>query len=535
HKYHYFMIVIVALLYAIDANLYYSSWGTKINVKAFLFLNTPEMVVGAVDYKYRLILLALFVVQAFIGIYFYRKKIVSTYHSIDFSPLKIIPIFLILSGLIFIGIRGGLQEIPVNQGHVYYSHNPTLNTAAVNSLWNLGNTVFQNQQLNVNTYQKLDEEYAQSLVDDLYYVEKDTTISLFTLEKPNIVFITLEGVNANVLPYYGAEENHAPTMQTLIENHALLFPNFYSSGYRTDQGLAALMSGFPAQPLTTISAQPEKYAKLPSFPHDLQTMGYDCHFYFGGEAEFGSFKSFLMYSGFDPIIDFEDYPQEQLTQKLGAPDEFLFQKVDELLDTPSEPFYAHIMTQTTHEPYDMPFNEGVYDDRDRYLNTVTYTDSVLGDYLEKVMKKSWYENTIFILTCDHAHPLPGNYWYSDPNRFHIPFMLFGEPLKNEFIATQNTLFCSQTDIPATILKQLGQDNTSAYKWSKDMMNPYSKEFAFFVYVNGYIMQTPTSLNGWEYNYDVGVAESYHAAGDSILRLHQGQSYMQQMFQSYLDF
>ena len=47
-------------------------------------------------------------------------------------------------GILILGLRGGLREIPINQSDAYFSQNQVLNVAGVNSMWNMGNVFFQN-------------------------------------------------------------------------------------------------------------------------------------------------------------------------------------------------------------------------------------------------------------------------------------------------------------------------------------------------------------------------------------------------------
>ncbi len=138
--------------------------------------------------------------------------------------------------------------------------------------------------------------------------------------------------------------------------------------------------------------------------------------------------------------------------------------------------------------YLLSFNDGISEERQRYLNTVSYLDSVLVKSINEWKKYAWYKNTIFILTSDHAHFLPGNYDVDANERYHIPFAIFGEPLKADFVGKQNSNIYSQLDIPKSILKQLNIESED-FAWSKNIMNPFSKHFAFYTFVEGYLLKT----------------------------------------------
>jgi phosphoglycerol transferase MdoB-like AlkP superfamily enzyme len=119
-----------------------------------------------------------------------------------------------------------------------------------------------------------------------------------------------------------------------------------------------------------------------------------------------------------------------------------------------------------------------------YLNSVVYDDRQLGKFFEEAKKEKWYDSTIFILVADHSHGTPKNYTYESPEFNHIPLLIYGGALKEEFRGVKNDRLGSQTDIASTLLHQLGY-NTGTYRWSKNLMNPYTQQFAFYTFDVGF--------------------------------------------------
>ena len=60
---------------------------------------------------------------------------------------------------------------------------------------------------------------------------------------------------------------------------------------RTDRGLVAILSGYPAQPTTSIMKYPRKTENLPSIPRSLKANGYNLQYYYGGDANFTNMRS----------------------------------------------------------------------------------------------------------------------------------------------------------------------------------------------------------------------------------------------------
>ena len=524
--YYSFVSSSIIIINLIDIHLF-SYWNSKTSAKAISYLNSLGMVVSSAGVKNVILLFVMFALSAIFC--YYAMGIIIKKSTLDkqsrIQTLVTIPIML---GLCILGIRGGLREIPINQSDAYFSDNIVLNVAGVNSLWNLGNVFFQNtNNLTENPYKTMSDEKAEALFKQLYLVEKDTSISLFNIARPNIVYIAMEGVNANCIQAFNAKNNYMPAVSKIMEE-AYSFANMYATGMRTDQGLVSILSGFPALPLHTIGAQPEKFQALPSFSLALKAENYTNTFFFAGEPEFGSFKAFLVHNGFGKIYDLSDYKKDELSQDLGAPDEVLFNRFTKDMKAPQEPFFSLMLTQTTHEPFDMPFNDKVSDDAQRYINTVSYLDSVIGLWYEACKQQSWFDNTIFILSSDHSHTFPERYWYTDKERYHIPFFIFGAPLKEAYRGKVNTQLVNQTDIPFSLAKQLKLAPQN-FEFSKDMMNPYSPEFSSFIHIHG---NNWITKNGQcSVNYEI--TNNFKDEADSCLL--KNAAYFQYTFQKYMDY
>lgn len=57
------------------------------------------------------------------------------------------------------------------------------------------------------------------------------------------------------------------------------FDQVYASGDRTDKGLAAIYSAYPAQPQSSIIKIPSKAERLPSLSKTLAKYQYNCSFF----------------------------------------------------------------------------------------------------------------------------------------------------------------------------------------------------------------------------------------------------------------
>ena len=68
--------------------------------------------------------------------------------------------------------------------------------------------------------------------------------------------IIAESFSAHLMPSLGGEPI-AVRLDSIAQS-GMLFTNFYASSFRTDRGIPAILSGFPAQPNTSLMKYVEK-------------------------------------------------------------------------------------------------------------------------------------------------------------------------------------------------------------------------------------------------------------------------------------
>ena len=423
-------LIISCLIIAIGDTGLHMIWGAKINGKALSYLAFPkEAILSFTAVPYLLFILIL-LFQIAIAYYIYKKIAMpetitntSIFYKILFS--------LIVPAIMIIAIRGGFQPNPINKSWVYYSKHSTLNYAALNGFWNLME-LFVKPEIKTNPYQYFPKQRAEKLVKKMHESTIDSTEIVITSEQPNIVFILLESVSAECMYKLNGIKGVMPGMDSLT-NNGLLFTNFYANGFRTEQGHISIFTGFPAQPKTTIMREFGKFEKLPNLGQILKQNGYSNNYYYSGNTDFANTEIFFRLSGFEKILNENNYPWQRHTD-WGAYDEELFACHLKEADKDQQPFFSVIMTSTNHEPFDADV-ENVFEansTKNRYKNTVHYTDQCIKNYLEKAKTKSWYTNTLFIIMSDHAHNYPHNRSANDPERHHIPFLLYGDVLNKKY-------------------------------------------------------------------------------------------------------
>lgn len=511
----------------------YSEWKTKLTYKVIKYLSHPSEIYNSAETGIFFFLLILLILIFSAGLMVYLKffylNLVNIKRNLWFSLL-----FLILTPvLLFMGMRGGIQQIPINQSESYYSRHNILNLASVNNGFNLYISIFENlANFNRNPYIFMDHDMAERIVSDIYRVPKDSTIRILKNPRPNIVILIMESWSADLIEDLGGETGITPKFKEL-EKNGILFDRIYASGARSEQGMACIFGGFPAHPVSSITVQPDKFVKLPSLVHLLKDQGYSSSFYFGGQLIYGNIKSYIFFNGFDKIMEVYDFPDYIPRGKLGIHDEYTlsYQLTD--LGNMRQPFLSVLFTVSTHSPWDQPYPKPMkWGDNEReYINAAYYTDHCLGTYFENAKKEPWFDNTLFIIVADHSHNSYRN-WHPHSREYHkIPLLFYGNVIKEEFRGKIWHKMGNQHDIPATILAQMGIPS-NAFHWSKNLFNPFIPDFAYFASEDGAGWIRPDAY----FSFDAGPNYFYFneippELQDSVLR--EGKAYLQMVFAEYL--
>lgn len=479
------LIVLFSIISVVNFNIY-REWGSKVNAKAIGFaISTPTEAMASSASSPIGLSLALLVLLITISI-FMQRWIVSRKLNFGSNPVWLRAIVsILLFAVTFLLIRGGLRGSPITQSMAYFSKEQLLNQAAVNTEWNLLRSSLSERMASKNPYVYFDPRKADQLVKDLFTVEKDSTIQVLKTNKPNVVLVIIESFTADLTQTLGNETGITPHFDTLMHK-GLLFDRVYASGNRTDKGIVASLAGFPTLASGSVVKWPEKMQKLPAISKSLYKNGYQTSFYYGGESEFDNYKAFILSHDYQRLVDRNNFKGNDMQSTWGKYDEAVFGRQLQDLNSEKQPFFSTLLTLTNHEPYSLPGKPkfGNSDNVAKFKSTAYYTDSCINAYLNNAKKQSWYKNTLFIFVADHGHALPkqAHEIYS-PERYHIPLLFYGEVIKDEFKGRKFSNVGSQTDIAATLLAQL-KIPAKDFIWSKNLLNPYTKPFAYFTWDNG---------------------------------------------------
>ena len=433
-------------------------------------------------------------------------------------------ILLLLTGLLFLPIRGGITVSTMNTGQAYYSQNAFLNHSAVNPLFSLMESITHQEDF-ASQYRFMKDKEADKIFATMTSTSDENTYPLLneaTFKKgtPDILIVIMESFASDIMPSMGSYKDVAVCLDSIAQQ-SILFTRFYANSFRTDRGLVSILSGYPAQPTTSIMRYPRKTSQLPSIARNLaKYKNYKTTYYYGGDADFCNMRSYLVSQGYQHIISDANFPIEDKLSKWGVPDHILAAKMIEDIkaqQNEKHPMLRILQTSSSHEPFEVPYHRL----KDKRLNAFAYTDSVMGAIVREYRKLPRWKNTLIVFVPDHVGGYKENLNDHDRSRYQIPLILAGgaisRPMKVGIIGSQH-------DIAATLLGQLGVEHRE-FTFSKNMMSDATPKFAFFAVNDAFgVVSEENSLI-----YDNRAKRIVYDKGEKGFNLKRGQAYLQKLY------
>lgn len=495
--------LIFFIFWYIDFTLF-REWQSIFNYRAAKYLYQPFKIIKNISSS-EIGIGILLVVGFWIMTKFVYKKLLQ-YKSTTSFKWKYLFFQIVLIPIVFFALRGGFSVVPKTQSHAFHSTHRVHNLASINSTWNFFTILINfSPYIKGNPYKKFDEKNVNQYINQLFSDETNLTDTnlICKLQNPNIVLIILEGVGVAAIQATLNQQKVMPFLDSLSKE-GIYFSNFYATGFRTEQGLASLLSGALSLPFNNLTDDVNALKNMPSIIQTFRNKSYQTNFLFGGDIEFMNVKAYLKSIGFQSIKDVNAFNKADRFQKLGVPDAILFNKAISEISTQKTPFFYQILTQSTHTPFDIPGQQPSSDEAQNYLQAARYLDNALSQFFKKIEKQPCYKNTIFIITSDHAHHYPQDISIASSTRFHIPLIIFSPSSLNSNF--DNKKYFAQNDFPATLMHILGWKEKQYLKFSRNYFSN-NIPFTFSTFVDGYFFQNVDTQFSQDYRWPVNEKDS----------------------------
>ena len=492
YGYYILAAALISIIFVVDMALY-TFWGFKLDASVFLYIDSPKEALASVSVGFILLrvlaILLLIALNSWVLLKITPSVLTATRKRIAGTAGM-----LLLGGVLFIIIRGGVTESTSNIGQVYFSNEPFLNHSAVNPDFSLLSSMGKSQDF-ASEFNFFDEEKRAALFDGLYpTTDGDSIIQVLNTKRPNILIILMEGFGGAFVEPLGGLPDVTPHFSRLSKE-GIFFTNCYANSFRTDRGTVCTFSGYLGLPTASVMKIPAKSRTLPAIAEGLSKVGYKTDFLYGGDINFTNMKSYLLSTGYQRLTANTDFSlAEQTSNAWGVNDDITFEYLYNQLRNRKEegPWHTAFLTLSSHEPFEVPYHRL----EDKIPNAFAYTDECLGKFIDRLKQTPAWKDLLVICLPDHGFYYPREGSNAMPRFYHIPLLWLGGAVKQPM---QVDKIMNQTDLAATLLGQLGLEHT-AFTFSRNVLgSDYKYPFAFYSFNNGFSFRDSTGVTVFDNN------------------------------------
>lgn len=338
-------------------------------------------------------------------------------------------------------------------------------------------------------------QITQSAIDQTKGITPQSNPALFGAAKgKNLIILQMESFQNFLINLSIDGQEITPNMNKLVTS-SLYFPRFYQQvgqGNTSDAEFIVNTSFY----VPPNGAATEMYApkELPSLPKLLQAQGYDTATFHTNDVEFWNRGELYKALGFDRYYDKSWFGEED-TVFYGASDEVLYKKTSEELarmDQSSQPFYSHVISMSSHNPFSIPENKYKMTLPERfegtlvgdYIRAQNYADYALGQFISELKQNGVWDNSLIVMYGDHRGlPIFSlqdedkvlleeilEHEYTERDLINIPLIITAPGVTTPSVKEQ---LGGQVDILPTVSNLLGISLDHHIHFGQDLLNQSS--------------------------------------------------------------
>ena len=371
---------------------------------------------------------------------------------------------LVVAPFVVFGMRGGMtaatRPITISNAN-QYADRPVDACLVLNTPFSLFRTLGKKAFI---VPQYLSEEEAVRVYSPLH-----TPADSIQFRPMNVVVLIVESFSKEFVGSFnthldnGTYKGYTPFLDSLLTK-GLTFQYSYSNGRKSIDGMPSVLSSIPSF-VEPFFLTPASLNNVSSLARELKHKGYYSAFFHGAMNGSMGFQAFANSVGFDSYWGRTEYNEDP---KYHGDDDFdgtwaiwdeeFLQFFCDRMTEFKQPFVTSVFTATSHNPYALP---------ERYKNVfpkgthpihecIGYTDNALRHFFATASKQPWYNNTLFVITADHASMNEHPEYVTDLGAFTVP-ILFYVPGMPELQGKDTETVVEQIDIMPTVLGILGYD------------------------------------------------------------------------------
>ncbi len=277
--------------------------------------------------------------------------------------------------------------------------------------------------------------------------------------KKNVVIIILESFGKEAVGFYnhdldhGTYKGYTPFLDSLA-SVSKVYWNSFASGRKSIDALPSIITSIPSA-VEPFVLTPYVSDSIQSLAHLLGKEGYYNSFFHGAPNGSMGFLAFMKMMGIHNYYGKTEYNNDADYDGIwGIWDEPFMQFYQQKLSTFKQPFFSVFFSVSSHHPFKVPPQyEGVFKKGPLpVLRCISYTDMALRKFFAKAEREPWFENTLFVISADHATISYHKEYHNAWGDAAIPILLYA-PGDSTMRGIDPGLI-QQTDIMPTVLGYL---------------------------------------------------------------------------------
>jgi len=291
------------------------------------------------------------------------------------------------------------------------------------------------------------------------------------LKGRNLIIVQVESLENFVIGHSVNGKPITPVLNGLLP-HSLYVPGVYdqaNEGLSSDSDLMLNTSIYPVRRGSTFFQFPNNtYHSLPKL---MKASGYKATLAMHPDlGVYWNWKNALTAMGFDTCLDISAFRSDEILG-LGLSDRTFLTQAAEHIQLLPEPFYAFMVTLSSHTPYELPERyyelgldkEFMESNLGKSLECFHYVDKQIGLLLGGLKAKGVLDRSVVVFTGDHSSlhrffpdevaAMKGlDPWMEDARRL-VPLIIYSPDLKGRRIKVTG----GQIDTMPTVLYLMGVD------------------------------------------------------------------------------
>lgn len=259
--------------------------------------------------------------------------------------------------------------------------------------------------------------------------------------------------------------------------HSTTFETTLCNGWISIDAIPAILSSIPKMSKSFITS-PYAADDIPGLAKVLAGKGYHTAFFHGADNSSMGFQGASKSAGFKDYFgraEYESDPEGGTADDFDGTwaiwDEEFLQFFCRKISGMQPPFVTAVFTATSHHPFVIPERyKSVYPEEGKHKlhKCIRYTDNAIRQFFNSAKKEPWFDNTIFVITADHASSKTTHDVYTtDLGHFRVPIIIY-DPSGTVEPGTRPGIM-QHIDIMPTVLGILGYDKPY-FAFGKDALN-----------------------------------------------------------------